>query len=126
RSVYTYTKRSIPYPTFASFDAPSREVCSPRRLRSNTPIQALMTLNDPAFAECARELGARMAGLDESPAKRIAYGFALATCRPPREAELDDLLDLYTPLAEDPSIGSREAMNTVASVLLNLDEVLTK
>jgi hypothetical protein len=126
RSVYTYTKRSIPYPTFASFDAPSREVCSPRRLRSNTPIQALMMLNDPAFAECAQVFGERMTASAKEPAKQIERGFEMATCRTPTQAELYDLMELYHPLASDPSVGARQAMTTVASVLLNLDEVMTK
>lgn len=126
RSVYTYTKRSIPYPMFASFDAPSREVCAPRRLRSNTPIQALMTLNDEAFAECAEHLGGRMAELDKPIEDQLAYGFRLATCRAPSQGEVADLLALYEPLAANPSIGSRAALNTVGSVLINLDEILTK
>ena len=123
RSIYTYTKRSIPYPMFASFDSPSREFCAPRRLRSNTPLQALMTLNDQTFAECAAGLAERMKLGGDSIQDQIEHGFVIVTCREPNHNELNTLLAL-TKQYDDP--GSSAAMTTVASVLLNLDEVLTK
>ena len=123
RSVYTYTKRSIPYPMFAAFDAPSREFCSPRRLRSNTPLQALTTLNDETFSDCAVALGERIAGLGATPRDQLRAGFSIVTCRNPDSDELADLIRLHESLA---GLTDRERLTTVAAVLLNLDEVLTK
>ena len=121
RAVYVYTKRSIPYPMFASFDAPSRELCTPRRLRSNTPIQALMTLNDQSFVECADALANRMKESGGSVEEQISFGFLLATSRKPDDAEVKKLVQLAESNQEsDPPLGS------VAMVLLNLDEVLMK
>jgi hypothetical protein len=137
RSVYTYTKRSIPYPMFASFDAPSREFCTARRLRSNTPLQALMTLNDEAFAEAGQALARRMLSAGDTPEEQIAFGVLVATCRQADSTEVEQLVELYRePLqglssapADEPSGESglaEAAMANVASVLLNLDEVLCK
>ena len=123
RSVYTYTKRSIPFPMFSSFDAPSREFCSPRRLRSNTPLQALMTLNDQTFAECAAAFGKRMSQSGNSPAEILRSGFLMSTCREPSEREIDDLIGLYESLED---LENQQRLSIIASVLLNLDEVLTK
>jgi len=119
RSIYTYTKRSIPYPMFASFDAPSREFCTPRRLRSNTPIQALMTLNDETFVECANALAERMDRGGESLAEKIEYGFLLVTCREPKQDEVDELVALA-------KSNTDSGLMPLAVVLLNLDEVLMK
>ena len=123
RTLYTYTKRSIPYPVMAAFDAPSREFCSVRRLRSNTPLQALMTLNDATFVEAAAGLARRMAAAGDDPATRLRAGFLLAVCREPSDAELAELLRL---LERTGDRGERHALETAASVLLNLDEVLTR
>lgn len=138
RTVYTYIKRTIPFPIMASFDAPSREFCAPRRLPSNTPLQALMTLNDVTFAEASQALASRM--LEHNPvlARQLKYGFLLATCRKPTPAEMQNLLRLTETLADQSSpkeslssASENEApqlqnMTVVASVLLNLDEVLSK
>ncbi|EMI20322.1 protein containing DUF1549 [Rhodopirellula maiorica SM1] len=128
RSIYTYMKRSIPYPMFAAFDSPSREFCAPRRLRSNTPLQALMMLNDETFAECANALAGRMLGLDDDLRQQIRHGFIIATCREPSDADLQDLIALFNAQTSDSiaASDSREAMTTVAAVLLNLDEVVMK
>ncbi len=130
RSVYTYTKRSIPYPMFAAFDAPSRETCSARRLRSNTPLQALMTMNDLTFAECAQSLGQRMLENGDDRKAQIRYGFVRVTCREPSESEIVDLLKLDQLLHEDktgPDASQTDLkLTNIASVLLNLDEFLTK
>ncbi|MEM9158970.1 MAG: PSD1 and planctomycete cytochrome C domain-containing protein [Verrucomicrobiota bacterium] len=123
RSLYTYVKRSIPYPTFASFDAPSREFCSPRRLNSNTPLQALVTLNDESFYECAVALGKRLR--NEYPTQleeALDKGYALATGRKANPDKLQALVDLYNKAyLKSPD----EAWTTLAQVLLNLDETLT-
>lgn len=129
RTIYTYTKRTIPYPIMASFDAPSREFCSMRRLPSNTPIQALMTLNDATFVEAAQGLAERMLQCSEDTDRQLEHGFRLATCRHPAETELAELRNLYDSVVEQhdgDQNPARAAMTTVASILLNLDEVLTK
>jgi hypothetical protein len=138
RSVYTYTKRSIPYPMFAAFDAPSREFCSPRRLRSNTPLQALMTLNDETFAECMKGLARRMkydtAGSLE---EKLAAGYLMATGHEIGAEQLSELKSLFQSMeqtyAADPDLknglaGTADgaAFTVVAGVLLNLDEVMVK
>lgn len=125
RSIYTYTKRSIPFPMFAAFDAPSREFCTPRRLRSNTPLQALMTLNDVTFVECSKALATKMSSIRDQLDEQIAYGFLAVATRRPKATELQTLVDLYDGCrAEDSS--EIESMTAVASVLLNLDEITSK
>ena len=138
RAVHVYWKRSIPYPALATFDAPARELCSKRRILSNTPLQALAVLNDPAFHECAQGLARRMkyeaAG---DLAARLAQGYRLATSRvatPERLAELRGLFQkLEKDYAADPTLmkgmaGTPDgaAFTVVASVLLNLDEALIR
>ncbi|QDV22401.1 PSD1 and planctomycete cytochrome C domain-containing protein [Aureliella helgolandensis] len=146
RTIYTYTKRSIPFPLMASFDAPSREFCSVRRLPSNTPLQALMTMNDTTFVEAAQALAVRMLNDEDRLEAQLSFGLSLVTGREPQEQELAELAALYQqsvdlswptneagdgdaevetpakPLA-DPN---QAAMVIVAGVLLNLDEVLSR
>jgi hypothetical protein len=150
RGLYTFWRRSAPYPAFLAFDAPSREVCCERRSRTNTPLQALATLNDPAFVQPAAALARRI--LDESPGTdrdRAIYGFRLVLARKPRKAELDHLVALYAEnlaqyrrdpaaaaamtanaIANDLARGADKAelaaWTVVANVLLNLDETVTK
>jgi hypothetical protein len=134
RALYTFWRRTAPYPPAALFDAPSRQVCSVRRARSNTPLQALVTLNDPAFWEAAQALGRRMR--DEPPAgaalaARLAFGFRLTTSRLPDAAELAALEALYhrargRACSLAPAPASDAAFALVANVLLNLDETLTR
>jgi hypothetical protein len=124
RTIYTYTKRTIPYPVVAAFDAPSRETCASRRMPSNTPIQAFVTLNDETFVECAGALAERMIEGGQTLREQLAHGFLLATCRPAREAELDDLSAFVEGLPAGHDELAR--MTLAASVLLNLDEVITK
>lgn len=127
RSIYTYTKRSIPYPMFAAFDAPSREFCAPRRLRSNTPLQALTTLNGDTFTECSEALGRRMAAAGDSIDAGIRHGFILAVCREPSDGEIATLGALYDRLTSGPNaMAHRDALGVTANVLLNLDEILMK
>jgi hypothetical protein len=110
RGLYTFWRRTSPYPTFMSFDAPSREACVVRRSRTNTPLQALATLNDPAFVEAARALARRMmtepavtvaaataGGTSEAAtiAARATHGFRICLARPPRASELEQLVALY-------------------------------
>ncbi|MCA9138678.1 MAG: PSD1 domain-containing protein [Planctomycetales bacterium] len=123
RSIYTYMKRSIPYPMYSAFDAPSREFCAPRRLRSNTPIQALTMLNDQTFAESTTALASRMKEFDDDPVKQIRHGFLIVTCREPADAELQALKNLYDQIGGD---DRSDGITAVAAVLLNLDEVVMK
>lgn len=133
RGLYTFLKRTSPHPTMTTFDAGSGEVCQIRRLRTNTPLQALITLNDPAFVEAAGALSQRM--------QDLAHGFRLVLTRPPDPTELARLEQLYHSLKSDfdadPEAGKKllrsarlddgdPALVAVASVILNLDETLTK
>jgi hypothetical protein len=95
RALYVEWRRTSPYPSMATFDAPSREVCTLRRPRSNTPLQALVTLNDPVYIEAAQALGRRMAEAAGSASKKAAYGFRLCLARAPAHAELSRLVKLY-------------------------------
>lgn len=96
RAIYTYWKRTSPYPGFVTFDAPAREVCSPRRITTNTPLQALVTLNDPVYLECAQALARRMDELGGKPlTNKIKVGYRLITLVPPDEATIAELSALY-------------------------------
>ena len=102
RALYTTWRRSNPYPSMATFDAPNREVCTVRRPRTNTPLQALVTLNDPVYVEAAQALARRMVregGAGE--AARAARGFRLVLARPPTAAETDRLVRLHADAAAD-------------------------
>ncbi len=107
RGVYTKWRRSNPYPSMATFDAPSREVCILRRDRTNTPLQALVTLNDPVYVEAAQSLARRIVSFelpnsstarnDESPdGYRMSQVFRLCTSRMPETREVTALLDLLS------------------------------
>ena len=149
RSMYTFWKRTSPPPEMITFDAPDREKCSARRTLTNTPLQALVLLNDPAFIEAARALARRMmveAGAD--PASRIRYGFRLATAREPAPREISVLNQTFSdelqeykkhedeaekllktgesPIDSNLNKAELAAWTTVASMLLNLDETITK
>ncbi len=88
RSLYTFWKRTAPPPSMTTFDAPSRESCVPRRERTNTPLQALLTMNDPQYFEAARHLGHRMLRLGSATdADRLVFGFRLVTGHMPSDAE---------------------------------------
>ncbi|MGA1618063.1 MAG: PSD1 and planctomycete cytochrome C domain-containing protein [Pirellulales bacterium] len=96
RAIYTTWRRSNPYPSMATFDAPSREVCTIRRPRTNTPLQALVTLNDPAFVEAAQGLARRMVSeAGPTAADRASRGLRLVLARQPRPEELTRLVQLY-------------------------------
>lgn len=125
KSIYTYTKRSIPFPMFAAFDAPSREFCAPRRLRSNTPLQALMTLNDVTFVECSKALAKKLLVSNTDLESQLRYGFLSVTSRQPSQPELTALRTLYKNCRQQQS-NELDSMTAVASVLLNLDEIMSK
>jgi hypothetical protein len=149
RGLYTEWRRTSPYPSMATFDAPSREVCSVRRNRTNTPLQALVTMNDPVYVETAQALARRMVKEGgATDADKARHGFRLALARPPSDMELAKLVKLHADsvaefakdkakaasLATDPlgplpagmEVTDLAAWTTVANVLLNLDETLMK
>ena len=139
RSVYTFWRRSDPYPSFVTFDAPTRDQCNVRRLLTNTPLQALVLLNDPVYQEGARALAVRMGGAQGGePSTQVSQGFRSAVSRPPTEAELTSLLRLYADASKmfisDPDsvtkLGagdwSTAARVAVAQAILNLDAGLSK
>ena len=149
RSLYTYWKRTAPPPQMTTFDAPSREACTARRERTNTPLQALLLLNDPQYVEAARALAERI--LREAPpaiSDRASWAFEQATARSPTDAELSELVAVYLDcdseyrsdadaaqdlivvgeLAAAAALDSVElaTWTAVANVILNLDEVVTR
>jgi hypothetical protein len=149
RSLYTYFKRTAAPPGMIAFDAAGRETCIVRTARTNTPLQALVTLNDVTFVEAARKLAQRaMREGGESPEQRIACAVRLLLAREPRQAEQDVLLQAWRHhrgrFAEHPeaalelvSVGESprdEALDAVdlaaytalCNLLLNLDETLTR
>ena len=143
RALYTEWRRTNPYPSLATFDAPSREACTLRRNRSNTPLQALVTLNDPVYVEAAQALARRMLAGGKTPGERVTAGFRRCLTRPPTEAERDRLGKLYddargryaadpggAALMAGPPAGADAvelaALTVVANVLLNLDEMILK
>jgi len=149
RSMYTVWKRTVPPPALTTFDAPDREKCTARRILTNTPLQALVLMNDPTYVEAARVLAERMMKEGgKSPAARVDFAFRLATARAPSQGEEAVLVETYqqqlsdfrrqqTDAAKLLSVGDSKydprlkkpelaAWTTVASMILNLDETITK
>jgi len=149
RGIYTFWRRTMPPPSMATFDAPSRESCTVRRTATNTPLQAFVTLNDPVFVECAQALARRIIreGGADLPA-RLRFALKLCLARPPADAQVQALASLYEnelatyradqpgalklatdplgPLPDGADAAEYAAWTVVANVLLNLDGVLTK
>jgi len=149
RSLYTFWKRTVPHPTLATFDAPDREVCVARRLKTNTPLQALALMNDTIQLEAARKLAERiMTEGGASPASRINFGFKLVTAREIRSSERKSLTNflqerlahyradataaknylLVVASTPNPALDPSELAGcaNLASLLLNLDETITR
>jgi len=149
RSLYTYRKRTVPHPSMATFDAPSWEICEVKRARTDTPLQALALLNDVTYMEASRKLAERMLTEGGTSAdSQLAFAFRLATSREPTATELRTLrgsLQKYTgrfrqsPAAAEQFVNHGEsprnksldvvdlaARTAVASVLLNMDETISK
>jgi hypothetical protein len=148
RGLYTLWRRSSPYPSMATFDAPNREICTLRRSRTNTPLQALVTLNDPVYIEAAQALSRRIAEFAGDTQGRAAFAIRESLLRPARAAEIASLARLYKearadfatrpddakklateplgalPVGGDPADFA--AWTVVANVVLNLDEMLMK
>lgn len=148
RGIYTAWRRSSPYPSMAQFDAPNREVCTVRRIRTNTPLQALVTMNDPVYVEAAQSLARNMISSGETPEQRIRFAFHQCLVREPSDLELTKLTELavtaqdrYTSqpelakqMATDPlgdlpegaDVAEYAAWTVVGNVILNLDEMFMK
>ena len=132
----------------AAFDAPNREVCTVRRGTTNTPLQALVTMNDPVYIETAQSLARRMITSGKTPSQWIARGFEICLSRNPDPKESDRLVRLYEqvkaeyvkdsklaekmatdpigPAPDDLSVVDLAALTVAGNVLLNLDEILMK
>jgi hypothetical protein len=144
RAVYTYLKRSAPYPSMITFDGAQRIVCTARRIRTNTPLQALAALNDSAYLEMSRNFAYRMQRESGKDVKsQISKGYELMTYKAIPDGKLKVLEDLYNKsIVEFKSDGDRTcemvgvnnehnnpetaALVVVANAMLNLDEVVTK
>ena len=137
RGLYTFWRRTTPYPSMVSFDSPSREFCVSRRVRTNTPLQALITLNDPVYLETSVAFAERMAeGTPNDIEEAIRKGVKMALCKDPDQETLNILMDLYynanTEIkGELVSAGTTDkielnAMAVVANAIMNLDEFVTK
>jgi len=148
RSMYTFWKRTSPPPQMLTFDAPDRESCTVRRGRTNTPLQALILMNDPTYVEAARKLAERLMHEAKTTDERLALAFRLATARQPGEREMTVLRNVFekqqsrfradpeaarkllavgaSPFDERLSADELAAWSILASVVLNLDETVTK
>ncbi len=148
RSMYTFWKRTCPPPSMTTFDAPDRETCVARRSRTNTPLQALVLMNDPSFLEAARALGDRVRGGAADDAGRIALAWRMAMARPPAPEETAlaarVLEGARRHFGADPAaaaaflaagrgaaVEGEEARDaaawaTLSSLILNLDETISK
>jgi hypothetical protein len=149
RGVYTTWRRSNPYPSMSTFDAPNRDTCVVRRARTNTPLQALVTMNDPVYVEAAQGLARRtMEKGGKTTAEKAAFAFRACLVRPPTDTEVARLVKLHddaqAKFAKDATKATQFATNplgalpkgadaadaaawtVVASVIMNLDEMLMK
>jgi hypothetical protein len=141
RGLYTFIKRTSPYPAMMMFDGSSREVCVSRRIRTNTPLQALVTLNDSTFVVASRQLAEQMMKTGSTPEEQINAGYSRLLFHEISPEKLKVLSDFYdqsvTAYAKDAEAvqkvtndknGKPEqaAMVLVANALLNLDEVIMK
>jgi hypothetical protein len=141
RAVYTYMRRTSPYPGMVTFDSPSREVCVARRIRTNTPLQSLITLNDTTFIEASIGLAHRMAEAAEDTPYQLREGFKMAIMRYPEQEELQKLVKLHTEAQKYYTSNKGEAalmvgekkdaeklapLAVVANAIINLDEFITK
>ncbi len=147
RSLYTYWKRTAPPPNMAAFDAPNRETCTVQRPSTNTPLQALVLLNDVQFVEAARAFAQRIIGHDGDDAARLRWAFEECVSRPPSEAELAVMTAALareraryaadeaaarkfldngeSPRDERIPVAEHAAWAQVASLVMNLSETVT-
>ena len=149
RGLYTFWRRTTPYPSMAAFDAPSREQCTVRRIHTSTPIQAFVTLNDPVYVEAAQALARRITSEGgATPEERATFALKLALARPASPAQVKQVVSLFQseaahyktdtaaaemmatqplgPLPQGADAAELAAWTVVSNVLLNMDGVLTK
>jgi hypothetical protein len=148
RTMYTFWKRTSPPPTLTTFDAPDRETCTVRRPRTNTPLQALVLMNDPTYVEASRKLAERIMTEAKTTEERISLAFRLATARSPKTEETAILKKIFeqqlgtyqkdekaaikllsvgeSKRNEKVNASELAAWSIVASVILNLDETVNK
>jgi Protein of unknown function (DUF1553)/Protein of unknown function (DUF1549)/Planctomycete cytochrome C len=149
RALYTRWRRNAPYPSMTTFDAPERTSCNIRRLRTNTPLQALVTLNDPVYVEAAQAFARRIVNQGgDTVAARVTFAFRACLTRPPSMRETQRLANLFEkarlgyqidpakaaalatkplgPAPKEMNVVDLAAWTVVANVLLNLDETLAK
>jgi hypothetical protein len=141
RAIYTYIKRTAGYPSFLTFDASDHDTSLARRIPTNTPLQALVTLNDPVYAEASEAIAVRMMNASANLDERVQYGARLVLSRDLSENELATMRHLYAKASGVPegarlvrasaelkgkSEKDQSAMTAVAGVLLNLDAALTR
>jgi len=149
RTMYTFWKRTAPPPSLITFDAPDRETCAVRRSRTNTPLQALVLMNDPTYVEASRKLAERiMKEGGAAPAERISFAFRLVMTRQPGEKETAALRRVFeqqlavckkspeaatkilsageSPRDDKLDVAELAAWAMTASVILNLDEAVTR
>ena len=130
RGLYVILKRGSPYPSFVNFDATARLACTVKRSRTNTPLQALTLLNDPVYVEAAEALAKRV--IDEKPDEpldqQLTHAFQISTSRQPTDTERNALQNLYseTLSTSEKETAESKAWYSVATVLLNLHETITK
>jgi hypothetical protein len=127
RAVYTFIRRSARYPSLVTYDAPSREFCTVRRVRTNTPLQALTSLNDPFFFEAAQAMAKRIVSEGgATAADRVRYAYELTVARKPSAEELARVEDFYKKRRAENGGNELAAWTMVANVLMNTDEAITK
>lgn len=144
RAIYTYFRRTSPYPSMTTFDSPSREFCVSRRIRTNTPLQALITLNDTVYVEAAAALARRMIKAGASLQDQITVGYQMALMQTPDAETLSILENLYHEARKDTDISMKgqqhihfvsdrskankhhDALSIVASAIMNLDSFIMK
>jgi hypothetical protein len=148
RSLYTYWKRTAPPPNMMAFDAPNREVCTVARGNTTTPLQALVTLNDPQFVEASRAFAERVLAKKGDDATRLRWAFAECVSRPPQEKEFVVILAALkrervnyaknepaarallsvgeSPRDEKLPAAEHAAWTQIASTLFNLSETITR
>ena len=149
RSLYTFVKRTSPHPAMIAFDAPNRDICTIKRERTNTPLQALVLMNDPQFVECSRVLAQRIQRESgDTLQDQITYGFRLVTGRRPKKEEIEIFGELYDsqlarfkqnpkdiddlmavgeyPMDPDLNKVKTAALTVVASTMINHDEAYMK
>ena len=147
RALYIRVRRNAPYPSMTTFDAPERTSCTVRRIRTNTPLQALVTLNDPCYVEAAQALARKILTSKSDVKSQARFAFQSCLCRPPTDAELDRIVKLFdsakTKYTADETLAKKMAADPlgplpsninaidaaswtlIGNVLLNLDETLS-